>query len=239
MGTSHGVGRGDHRADLAAGVAGVAGVLLAQHLLDGHRPAAQLELLRAPPGAFFGAGGEIDFALGVGKHDRALVAALGHQVVVAAGAALQFDQDGADARVVGGVVRHGRDFRSANCLRGIGAVDQHAVFADFQAKLPGEIHQLLGLIPVVALARSRQRDRAVHRAGIEESETEPASQGPGDCALAGAGRAIDRDNHAGLLQIAGDAGFQSRFYFSPLAAASRARNLPERAGRQFAQVAST
>ena len=113
-------------------------------------------------------GGEEDLDLGVGRDDRADVAALGHPVAVGEERALLRDERLAHGRVGrharGGLARP-RGVRIA--LGDVLAVEQHAVAELERATLrrspPGRRRRA-----------ARQRDGAVHRPGVEVREAERA-----------------------------------------------------------------
>ena len=70
------------RADRPRRIAMVAQPLIGEHFVERNVFAAGLQIGMPAAGSFLFVGREEDFALGVGKNDRSLVAALGDDVVV-------------------------------------------------------------------------------------------------------------------------------------------------------------
>ena len=143
------------------------------------------ELVVAAAGADLGAGGDEQFGLGLGRDDRADVAAVEHGAArLAREIALALEQSGADARI-------GRDARGDAADRlalqfGIGEIDL--------AEVAGAHGRELAL-RVAAPAQQVKGDRAVEQAGVEMREVEAAGEGAGDGALAARRRSVDGDDH--------------------------------------------
>jgi hypothetical protein len=159
---------------LAALVLGVAQGLVAQ---DGLHVGAQLLGPAASP--FLGAGGEVDLQLGVGRHHGPDVAALGHPVAGGHQLALLVHQGGAHAGVLS---------------------DARGLLAHLGRPQPlrvGEVRaQLAGTLGGhAALAKQRERRRAVHGAGVEIGEPQCVGRGPRHGALARPGGAVDGHDH--------------------------------------------
>ena len=140
-------------------------------------------------------GGKEDFHFRMRKYNGALVAAFRDDVVSGCGRPLPFDELRTDARIVGRVVRGRRDVEASNRLGHIATIEQHTVAGQLDADAARKVGQFLGRSEIDALLTGRQRDRAVHRSGIEEAEAQTARQATGCTALSGAGGSVDGDNH--------------------------------------------
>ncbi len=135
------------------------------------------------------------FERGVREHDRTDVASfddpsptLGHPLPLAA------DQFGAHS-TVGCDRTDGRgDLASTDLDRGVDAVDRHAVVADHEIEPFGHVGDVVRVGRVEPTPERGERDRPVHRSGVEVLEPEPVGEGAPDRALPGPGRAVDRDH---------------------------------------------
>jgi hypothetical protein len=82
---------------------------------------------------------------------------------------------------------------------GIDAVDEHAAIAHLEPHRTSERADRRRVVEGDVAAHRRERDSAIHRARIEVLRAQLLGQRLADGALAGAGRAVDRDDaHVGL-----------------------------------------
>jgi hypothetical protein len=139
-----------------------------------------------PAGALGGVGVEPDLQLGLRPDDGADVAALDDGVALLEEAALRLAHRLAHVRVAG-------DLRDAR-------VDHRCA----QARILGharretaETRERARVVEIRARIERRERDGAVHRAGIEVAVAEAARDLARHRGLARPGRAVDRDHHSG------------------------------------------
>ncbi len=155
------------------------------------------DLLRPPRGPDLGGGVEVHLELGVGEHDRADVTTLDHATAVlgrptraAAGASAL-----ARPRVGRHDAHRAGDLRAPDLDGGIDAVHRdRAVVAHASSRSTRDPRRPARRRRVDAPAQRRERDRPVHRPGVEVAEAETAGQRPGHGGLARAGGPVDRDH---------------------------------------------
>ena len=141
-------------------------------------------------------GDEIHLDLGLRRDDGADVAALDHDVALLAELPLPLAHHLAHRRVPRDDRDHPVDPRVADRRRDVGAGDPHAaVLVERDRLLPRQLGQQLGLAERNAPLHREPRQRAIHRAGVEVAEAEPLRERACHCALAGAGRPVDRNDH--------------------------------------------
>ena len=89
-----GVAGWDHGSDVASGVSLIAYELSLENILERHLFATAEQFPMAAAGPFLGIGAEKELAPGIGKDDRALIAALTHHVAVPGDRLLPFLEPG-------------------------------------------------------------------------------------------------------------------------------------------------
>ena len=94
------------RPDRSRRIALIAQSLVGQHFVERNLFAAGQQIAVTPPGPFLFVGREKDLALGIGKNNRALIAAFGHDVAPGGRRPLPHDKLPADRAVVGRMVNH-------------------------------------------------------------------------------------------------------------------------------------
>ena len=144
-------------------------------------------------GAFGGARGEEDLEAGVGEDDRAHVAAVGDQ----AGQASKRRLDAEHGLAHAGPGRDARGERAdrleAKRIADVGAGEEGAAGGEAQVHGARERLERRLVVGLDAGLQRRDRGRAVDRAGVEQDVAERGGDRARQRALAGGGRAVDRE----------------------------------------------
>ena len=200
-------------ADWPRRIAPIALVLLRQHLVNGNLLATKFKIACAAASSLFGTGREKNLALGIWKRNRSLVPAFADKVVLAGNLALPLHKVLARRWIVGNQVNHRCDFDGANLIRHVISVEQHAIVFKVDQDLACQRGDDCIVVPIDVGSNSRQRDGAVHRAGVKKAKAKPRRERSGNVTLSCACGAVDGYDHA--MNCAKS---KPRFYFNPLVA---------------------
>jgi hypothetical protein len=134
------------------------------------------------------------------QYDRPLIAPFGDEARMLRADPLLFLHKLFPHRWKGSNVRRSAgDFASAQQVCDGFAVQQDGggllVPVELNAAVLGDERDLAGIVQVCLAACDFESDRTIHRAGVEEIKPEPLGDTPGDGAFAGAGGAVDRNDH--------------------------------------------
>ena len=156
-----------------------------------------------PTGTLLGRRGEKHLHVGMRKHHRPLVAALGDHVEAVGHPPLEPLHRVPHRRRVGHRARGLRDPLGADLGRHVTTVDEHPPVGERDADRLRE-----GGEPGVVVERqaSLERDEghgAIHRAGVDVAPAEPRGERPGGRTLAGPGGSVEGDDHVVAPAVAG------------------------------------
>ena len=146
-------------------------------------------------GSLHGVGEDKEFAQGVGKDNRPLIASLADEIAALGDLPLPGDELPPHRRAGGDRSGIRRDLRRANQASDVLAVEQHLARRHVDAQRGHEIGEDKLIGGVQAAAKCGEGDGAVHRAGIEEGEPKPLRKGASGAAFACAGGTVNGDNH--------------------------------------------
>ena len=177
------------------------------HVVDRDRARRGHLVALAPRGADVVPRGEEDLQRRVGEHDGADVAALDDApAVLAYPRALALDQHRADRRVRRHLRHRRGDLGAADLGRDVAPVEPHADRRRARSGGAGDRGDRVAVVEVDAGVERGERDRAVHRAGVERREPEGVGDAARDRRLPRAGGPVDGDRPGHVPSERGPAG---------------------------------
>ena len=184
-----------HGSDRSDAVPLVATVLRREHRVERRgRPTGCLFAMAAT-GPLLGRGSEKHLELGMRKHHRTLVAALGDHVDPCGDGPLHPLHDIADRRGIRHRPRGRGDLLSADLGRHITVTDEYTPIAKGDRQGLGECREALGIVERHGSFERHERDRSIHGSGVHVEPAQAAGQRAGGGTLAGAGGTVERDVH--------------------------------------------
>ena len=166
--------------------------------LEGVRVVGAVHLQGAPrePGGL--GGGQQHAYVGVGCDDGRDVTPFDHDAALCGQGTLPADELLAHAEVGRHGADRGRDVGRPDRLADVVAVDQHVgvlgVGAELQRQLAGQGGDPVGVGEVDVARQRPPGERAVHRAGVDETQAQPLGHAARHAGLSRARRSVDRDD---------------------------------------------
>ena len=164
-----------------------------------HRKTTLAQILSPAPGPLSHRGGEEHLAVGVGEHGGADIAPLSHQATAGTHGLLLAGEGRAHTAMGRHRTHLGRDLGAADRVGHVMAIDLHPLLlciarGELQIKTLQQRRHRTGIGGVHALALHPPGEGPIHGAGVEINQAKTPGKGPGDRALTGAGRTINRND---------------------------------------------